>query len=816
MSNPIQQTGAELWEFLNVLPLPLLLQSQNGEIVNTNTTWQQQLGHLIATDLLSTEPPQTGSTAIEFCLDHQFSAIGDPSSAKPDPPISATIPTNPTPRTWQLLKLPVTPHGETSASLWLVLAKDITEYRQLSQELAAKNADLIQLNRLKDEFLACITHELKTPLTAMLGLASLLKDAKLGALNARQTHYAQLIHQSGRHLMNVVNDILDLTRLETGQLHLSWGVVDLERVCRRAYAQASQVLHPQSEHEMAEATIPFTLTIETGLATIVADELRLRQMLRHLLENALKFTPTDGEIGLTINRWQGWIDFTIWDTGIGIPESEQHLLFQKFQQLESPLTRQFEGTGLGLVLTQRLARAHGGDVSFISRPGQGSQFTLLLPPQPPTAQAQSEEALAFSNTQSTLAALPNQLVLIVEAAPRYIEWLTDQLRELGYRVIVARSGTEALDKARQLHPQVILLNPVLPMLSGWDVLTLLKADPQTQNIPVLMTATQAEKQQARQYGANGFLSLPITSAALTESFIQLQLLPSGHPQNLTVLYLRPGQLPHPKQSALLQALGTAMGQRQGSLSYRVLEAEDLDQAEVLARVWQPQVLLLDGHQLKTPLPYLQALQQSALLTRLPLITLDAVTTQAAHQLQYAIFPCLVSTGEQQHLDALFQAIQVAAGLKTQPQILLMPLGTPVTSVGLPAQTETEERLAPPPLRSSEFLQALAQYLQTAGMRVGLVEDWRGLRQQLQQSDGDLLLLYVGDSPATLTEVEALESLQQAIALPPILLLRHEQQTPNPAAAQLAARLTGLCDRTIRYSQTQTMDEVLSYIRQTVQ
>jgi CheY-like chemotaxis protein len=210
-----------------------------------------------------------------------------------------------------------------------------------------------------------------------------------------------------------------------------------------------------------------------------------------------------------VSRWEGWIAFTVWDTGIGIPEQQQHLIFQKFQQLENPLTRQFEGTGLGLVLTRSLARLHGGDVSFLSTEGKGSSFTCATTTQSPTQE--SRELKGQEDNISACLSTPisqnqrNCLILIVEAAPRFIENLTEQLTNLGYRFAIARSGTEALEKARRLQPGTIFLNPLLPLLSGWDVLTLLKSDSATSNIPIVITATRAEKDQTFANQADEFL-----------------------------------------------------------------------------------------------------------------------------------------------------------------------------------------------------------------------------------------------------------------------------------------------------------------------
>lgn len=369
-------------------------------------------------------------------------------------------------------------------------------------------------------------------------------------------------------------------------------------------------------------------------------------------------------MGLKISHWDDWIAFTVWDTGIGIPASSQHLIFQKFQQLENPLTRQFEGTGLGLVLTRRLARAHGGDVSFISKAGHGSQFTLLLPPNSQVNEQglvnnplKDEEACDPIPRRGT-GAFANRLILIVEAVPNYIERLTGQLRRFGYRVANARSGTEALEKARQLQPCAILLNPILPLLSGWDVLTLLKADSQTQQIPVLVTATRAEKQQAYHNGAEGFLTLPVEAQALRESLIALEE-QRALAQVLTILRLNVEQATLPFASAF----DLALNHSSSHLHYRILEADDLEQAEVLTRIWHPDVVLLNGEIRENPSSFWEALSQCQQLAKLPLVTLNSKMTEAANQIKsLSVFPCLVELDDS-NMASVLEVIQVAAGMK---------------------------------------------------------------------------------------------------------------------------------------------------------
>ena len=711
-------------QLLERLPLPLRLLGATGQIITSNTAWKNLLGDepeptAFATPSTKNSPQpfsyrdtnnsDTGNSAIAenpspegsncFLLsetnESQDSLSGGLNSniaLKEKKTLTSSIPiwceiatppdiyTCPSPsnqcsdRLWQFIRQPI------SENLILVLAQDVTEEQLVARELVAKNTDLIQLNRLKDEFLACISHELKTPLTAVLGLSSLLKDHAIGELNDRQTRYAKLIHASGRHLMTVVNDILDLTRIETGQMELSIEPVQIAKICDRAFEGASLLQQPEDKlpntkdisGSEAKSKIDFTLEIEPGLVHIVADELRLRQMLVNLLSNALKFTAEGGKIGLKVNHWEGWIAFTVWDTGIGIPGDKQHLIFQKFQQLESPMTRRFQGTGLGLVLTQRLARLHGGDVSFISSEGQGSQFTLLLPPCS-TMENGNQAKLkteSFPVPLCHIAPLPprpfHRLVLIVETVPQFIEDLTNLLTGLNYRVLIARSGTEALEKARRFRPEVIFLNPLLPLLSGWDVLTLLKNDSETSSIPAIVTATRGEKERAVLNQAEGFLSLPVKESALVEQLEKLteSLSPNiDLPKNsLTVLLLSPLNTSFHAASFLIHP------------SYcRVLEVDDLEQAELLARIWHPNVMVLESvSQFKDPLAFVEDLSRRSSLTTIPLVTLDQMTTQLANQVKgLSVFPCLapsdrfvaeepITSG--MIASALWQVIQAAIGI----------------------------------------------------------------------------------------------------------------------------------------------------------
>ncbi|MGL5807853.1 MAG: ATP-binding protein, partial [Xenococcaceae cyanobacterium] len=483
--------------------------------------------------------------------------------------------------------------SESNSPFWLVLAIPVNR-SQSEQELAAKNADLVELNRLKDEFLATLSHDLRSPLTALVGLSSLLKEQKLGQLNQRQSRYTELIYHSARQLMDLVNDLLDLARLEAGQLELTLKPLEIKDACEHAYAKTLENLVKKKQQLTPDFRPKFTLTIEPGLKTFVADELRLCQMLVHLLDNAHKFTPADGEIGIVVNRWANWIAITVWDSGSGISEESQRSLLRQFSKQENPWARSSEGKGLGLILVQQLAKAHGGDLSFISKVGRGSEFTILLPfvsretgkevnkgteryLLPLTGIVSNSFKEDYSLDKSNLSALEtnalsscklsdgngivnersnycsiaryakqifnssasdaqeNRLVLLVVENVCYIEMLTVKLSKLGYHAVVARTVTQALNMARQLQPAKILLNPSVSMLSGWDVLTSLKSDRQLKEISVFVIARESERQKSQKYGANGFLALPLAQEALTKYFPGMERSPNGDRSRIKIL-----------------------------------------------------------------------------------------------------------------------------------------------------------------------------------------------------------------------------------------------------------------------------------------
>lgn len=396
-----------------------------------------------------------------------------------------------------------------------------------------------------------------------------------------------------------------------------------------------------------------------------------------------------------------------------------------------------------------------------------------------------------------------RLVLVVEAVARYIEDLTDKLKVLGYRVVIARSGTEAVEKARRLQPKAIFLNPLLPLLSGWDVLTLLKSDAAIRDIPVIVTATGAEKEQVFAHGADGFLNLPVQHEALVPLLENLCTQPAMRNSQLNNHQITP--ITSPLRILRLVEQNLESINPQPSLrEHRVIEVDDLDQAELLAQVWQFDVILLDveGALAQT---YLQELAQHPILANIPLVTCDVATTLAASQIPgLSVFPYLrpLSQEKENHeysTDPLLSVLQIASGICCPPSILVVDLT--MLDYGVSVQPDADQgdqtvaKYSPNndgnhslhglAIRGSEWFQALIQYLQTAGLKASMGRCSAEVIQQIRHQSVDLLLICLGDSSVpqeVLKELKALADLP--FNLPPILIIdQRSSHTPTDSLAE---------------------------------
>lgn len=357
---------------------------------------------------------------------------------------------------------------------------------ELAQQHAAEAA--LAANKAKSEFLANMSHELRTPLTAILGLSEALRDEVFGPLTTKQHQKLATIEQSGQHLLELINDVLDLAKIESGKMDLKMANTDILGLCQASLAFVRQQAYQKQ--------IKLTSQIYPHIKQVELDERRIRQVLINLLSNAVKFTPEGGQVWIEVNGnlEQEVLNFTIADTGIGISPENIAKLFKPFVQLDSSFTRRYPGTGLGLALVRQVVELHGGSVSLESEVGQGSRFTVSLP-----WKLKTKKSLAEPANLANLSINLNR-VLIVEDSPPAAEQIALYLSQLGGRQTqIHPLGTGTLEEALKINPDAIILDLQLPDRSGWDVLTQLKSEPRTQNIPVLIVSVADEPAKIQQY-----------------------------------------------------------------------------------------------------------------------------------------------------------------------------------------------------------------------------------------------------------------------------------------------------------------------------
>ncbi|OLE81457.1 MAG: hypothetical protein AUG06_01215 [Actinobacteria bacterium 13_1_20CM_2_65_11] len=351
-------------------------------------------------------------------------------------------------------------------------------------------------------FLASMSHELRTPLNAILGFSELLIDASEGQFPpATRKRFLEQIHSSGKHLLGLINDILDLSKIEAGQMELRLQQVTVAEVV----TQVAGIVEPLAGQKKIELRIT-----EDFAGEITADGGKVKQMLLNLVSNAVKFTPEGGAVSISTRRLDSTVELTVTDTGIGIAKEDQDRVFHEFQQVDSGVSRSQAGTGLGLTLTRRFARLHGGDVRLESRPGQGSVFTITLP----ITSVHGHQSKVDVWDPFTVTDSSRPLVLVVEDDPAAAELLTTQLGRAGFSTDVARTGTDALRKVLERRPAAITLDILLPDLDGWEVLTRLKREAATSDIPVVVVSVVDNPELGIALGALDYFVKPVPAQQL--------------------------------------------------------------------------------------------------------------------------------------------------------------------------------------------------------------------------------------------------------------------------------------------------------------
>lgn len=378
-------------------------------------------------------------------------------------------------------------------------------------ELVAANAELARAARLKDEFLANMSHELRTPLNAILGISEALQYGVYGSMNERQDKALGIIESSGRHLLELISDILDLAKVESGKMDLTVSQVSIKSVCQTSLEFVRQTA--------LRKKIEIVFSSDSFANTIHADERRLKQILVNLLSNAVKFTAEKGQVGLEVSDdpEKEVLRFAVWDTGIGISPKDQKNLFTPFVQLDSGLSRAHQGTGLGLSLVQRLIKMHGGSVLLESEVGKGSCFTVLLPRHNGNGQIKNRNFGELNksgkkNSSNSQVSSFYPLILLAEDNEANIFALTDYLQTQGCKIVTAKNGLETVELARQTQPDLVLLDIQMPVIDGLEVIKIIRADKALHGMPIIALtalAMSGDRERCLTAGADEYMSKPV-------------------------------------------------------------------------------------------------------------------------------------------------------------------------------------------------------------------------------------------------------------------------------------------------------------------
>ncbi|MDY7022512.1 MAG: ATP-binding protein [Cyanobacteriota bacterium] len=394
------------------------------------------------------------------------------------------------------------------------LQQTLEGLQENNKTLATTNAELARATRLKDEFLASMSHELRTPLNSVIGLSQALMQEVYGPLSDRQAISLERIFNSGQHLLSLINDILDLAKIESGKENLRVSPVQISVLCN------ASLDFIRRQAELKELELSCKIYTENDILEV--DERRMKQVLINLLNNAVKFTPNEGKVNLIVegDPTNQLISFSVIDTGIGIAQKDMDKLFESFVQIESSLSRRYEGTGLGLALVRRIVELHGGSVAVESEVGKGSKFKVTLP------WKQSQVKLDLNSLKKVKAKkrktkIPpgDILILVAEDNENNVVILSDYLSFKGYNLTFAKNGLEAVNIAKERKPKLILMDIQMPKMDGIEATRWIRSDPQMADVPIIALTALAmpgDQEKCKQAGVNAYMTKPVILDQLEE------------------------------------------------------------------------------------------------------------------------------------------------------------------------------------------------------------------------------------------------------------------------------------------------------------
>ena len=411
------------------------------------------------------------------------------------------------------------------------VVEDITDRKEYEAQLQRTNEELIQATRLKDEFLANMSHELRTPLNSILGMTEVLEEELLGPITEGQQNALHTIERSGSHLLNLINEILDLAKIESGQMELDHKPTTIASLCTLSLALIKQLAYNKN--------LRLQFNIPDHLPQLMLDERRMNQALINLLNNAVKFTPEGGQITLDVHypspisassHDHKFLRFSVTDTGIGIAPENIPKLFKPFVQIDSALNRKYEGTGLGLALVKDIVELHGGIVGVTSEEGVGSCFTIDLPCLKCDLDLSPEMDLSPENADMPEPVQENStLILLVEDDDANVKTIATYLKAKGYEICYATNGMEALEVAQAKHPDLILMDIQMPEMDGLEATRKIRQIPEVATIPIIALtalAMEGDREKCLEAGASDYLGKPVKLKQLVS---QIQTLLEGEP-----------------------------------------------------------------------------------------------------------------------------------------------------------------------------------------------------------------------------------------------------------------------------------------------